>query len=968
MNARILRFAILYLLYQLLTIVSAPGADPLHVRYTYEDPFGNPVKIKEILIEPLFNYALNSNSVVSLDAKRFQTDANGTKVVSNILSGYSYRVTLTGSWGKTVFTNHFPTNATGLVYAKDFIEVSTNLAGGNVAYSMAAANARFIVNPESKTNGQYLKYDGTNWVAAEVEGGGALGPNLEAWAEENPTTFNAPSATSAGTADNAHQLNNKAEEDLSVAHAQTAGTADTATNALDAEKLNGLDSSAYVTNGGVANVTSTNATHLDGVPASGYLTRTNPPPVQGSLVINSPSTIYGGDGKRIGINTNSGPAFDDYLGIFRFLADTSGFRFMDQTSTKTWADFDTNGFTLYPAAVGGLVGQGDSRYGDVGAQRTADFGFVGGSGSSLSDLPLRGPEIWQYQPKPVLLMLVRAQATIEQLTNETTFVTATNMMHAIRTNGIDSVTNRGVRVGLWFDVGWQNSSRVNGRLMWNTNNFPLGIPHLARLLHTNGFELHLANYYSPLIPRSPNTQVLVTMDGNNEYLYPSQTPSGWVHPTTTPDTVRIDIASFYDWEIDGLHYQNTISGTGHAAYGHQQSRQIANACIYPGVVGSEGQSKLWRSLYTNRFGDRAMNLVLYLGSKSAQTMFINSANGINIDQFDPDVERTSSGATFGLAYGRTYHRRFVHLPDSSIHPAFVLNSGNVATWGTNDYKGFFAAAAMWNATIGMSYQEITNEAPWVKNKGFLDVWQDDGQHWLTLGNDNVTNSVWIKRLVPSSRRAVLFVNEGNNTANLSASWLQLGFPTNTIAHVSEVWSGTAVGWATNTITASVPASNHVWYIVETVPEFARALVPGSMVTNLNVGTANNAFPGLTVKNALGQNAAHLGGYPGFNTYFSLHLGPSDATTSNYRMLSDGTMTRFGTLSYFDWYLNNATKLAVLTSGGVEFTGGTITNGATVWLSTNATPNTPLPDGSIATVTDGRLFVRTNSTWKRVLTE
>lgn len=50
------------------------------------------------------------------------------------------------------------------------------------------------------------------------------------------------------------------------------------------------------------------------------------------------------------------------------------------------------------------------------------------------------------------------------------------------------------------------------------------------------------------------------------------------------------------------------------------------------------------------------------------------------------------------------------------------------------------------------------------------------------------------------------------------------------------------------------------------------------------------------------------------------------------------------------------------NGNLSISGGVITNSGTIWLSTNATPTSALPNGSIATVTDGRFFVRSNSAW------
>src|SRR5207244_821565 len=48
-----------------------------------------------------------------------------------------------------------------------------------------------------------------------------------------------------------------------------------------------------------------------------------------------------------------------------------------------------------------------------------------------------------------------------------------------------------------------------------------------------------------------------------------------------------------------------------------------------------------------------------------------------------------------------------------------------------------------------------------------------------------------------------------------------------------------------------------------------------------------------------------------------------------------------------------------------FAGGYVTNNGTIWFSTNGTPTLSLPNGSICTVSDGSLFLRTNSTWTRI---
>lgn len=72
-----------------------------------------------------------------------------------------------------------------------------------------------------------------------------------------------------------------------------------------------------------------------------------------------------------------------------------------------------------------------------------------------------------------------------------------------------------------------------------------------------------------------------------------------------------------------------------------------------------------------------------------------------------------------------------------------------------------------------------------------------------------------------------------------------------------------------------------------------------------------------------------------------------------------------TLDYTTNYLEffhvfTRSDLSLFATNGL--TANVITNNGIVWLVTNNTPSTALPNGSLASVTDGRLFVRSNSTW------
>ena len=62
------------------------------------------------------------------------------------------------------------------------------------------------------------------------------------------------------------------------------------------------------------------------------------------------------------------------------------------------------------------------------------------------------------------------------------------------------------------------------------------------------------------------------------------------------------------------------------------------------------------------------------------------------------------------------------------------------------------------------------------------------------------------------------------------------------------------------------------------------------------------------------------------------------------------------------YLKRGATGTNLALYGGSFPLGRVTNGGVVWFVTNNTPNEALPDGSLASVTDGRFYTRTNGVW------
>lgn len=136
--------------------------------------------VKKVILLPIAPYGVSGNILLP-DKIQKNTDTNSTVTISNIVPGYMYQVTFYGNSVSTIFTNYFGTNVTGNVNAKDYFPASTNLSGGQVAYSQSASDARY--DPIGSANTVYsnnpIGYQTasqvTNIVQAIVGGGVATG-------------------------------------------------------------------------------------------------------------------------------------------------------------------------------------------------------------------------------------------------------------------------------------------------------------------------------------------------------------------------------------------------------------------------------------------------------------------------------------------------------------------------------------------------------------------------------------------------------------------------------------------------------------------------------------------------------------------------------------------------------------------------------------------------------------------------
>lgn len=144
---------------------------------TFSDHTGSPQAVKRVVVTPLTWGLYNGTNIALAIPITKQTDASGSVTVSNLASGYSYRVQLFNAQMMELgrFTNSFGTNVSGAVFARDYLTISTNLAGGTTAYSRDAADARFARTVVESTSNALTS--GVLYIKTNYSGGGSYNGN-----------------------------------------------------------------------------------------------------------------------------------------------------------------------------------------------------------------------------------------------------------------------------------------------------------------------------------------------------------------------------------------------------------------------------------------------------------------------------------------------------------------------------------------------------------------------------------------------------------------------------------------------------------------------------------------------------------------------------------------------------------------------------------------------------------------------
>lgn len=169
-------------------------AEGAHVKFDLKDFVTGNISRRIFYVTPVSTPKTNLATIITSDSIRFYTETNGQQTVSNMVSGL-YNVLIYGPQTNTIFHILVP-DYTGLTNASDILTASTVAASGVAGYTIAQANALFVLknsgwasnllvtnlwlkgstNVFKHTNGAvagyYITTDGTNayWAPATASG------------------------------------------------------------------------------------------------------------------------------------------------------------------------------------------------------------------------------------------------------------------------------------------------------------------------------------------------------------------------------------------------------------------------------------------------------------------------------------------------------------------------------------------------------------------------------------------------------------------------------------------------------------------------------------------------------------------------------------------------------------------------------------------------------------------------------
>ena len=120
-------------------------AETVNATYYFSDHTANPLNVRRLTLTPLAKAADYDGTNLSSSPRVFTSAVypeltNGVFTVTNLLSGYAYRVEFDDKYTVTTITNYIPSDTNGAINSVDFKGVILNQSGGRV-YQFAWYNA-----------------------------------------------------------------------------------------------------------------------------------------------------------------------------------------------------------------------------------------------------------------------------------------------------------------------------------------------------------------------------------------------------------------------------------------------------------------------------------------------------------------------------------------------------------------------------------------------------------------------------------------------------------------------------------------------------------------------------------------------------------------------------------------------------------------------------------------------------------
>jgi alpha-galactosidase len=330
-----------------------------------------------------------------------------------------------------------------------------------------------------------------------------------------------------------------------------------------------------------------------------------------------------------------------------------------------------------------------------------------------------------------------------------------NVSESIIKQEADAMVNNGMKAAGYqyinIDDCWESHSRdSSGNLVADPSKFPDGIKALADYVHGKGLKLGIYNDAGTATCAGyPGFEGHEQQDAN--------TYASW-----GIDYIKVDWCNTtgLDPQTQYTKISNALQSTGHSIVMSLCSWGNGNPWLWGASVAN-----LWRT--TGDISDNWNSMLSNFDSNSAHASYAKPG-GWN----DPDMLEVGNG-------GMSTTEDQSHFSLWAISAAPLITGNDLAN--------------MSSATASI-----------LTNSEVIAVDQDSaGVQGTKVADNGSGQQVWAKRLSGSGNVAVVLLNRGGSTSNITVNWSSIGLSGS--ASVRDLWAHASRGSFTNSYTASVPS-------------------------------------------------------------------------------------------------------------------------------------------------------------------